>query len=88
MTEPNTKRKLISKRLVDISSLVAELRKKNPYERLKLEKSESVCYCYDNGYNKAVDELERLLKVKEAKEILSGKGLGKRIFEKVRKVKK
>ena len=27
-TEPNTKRKLISKRLVDISSLVAELRAK------------------------------------------------------------
>ena len=47
------------------NSIIVELRKKNPYERLKLEKSESVCYCYDNGYNKAVDELERMLKVKK-----------------------
>jgi len=58
--------------------LVAELRSKNPFDDSDA----------DHGWDCCVDELERLLKVKEAKEILSGKGLGKRIFEKVRKVKK
>ena len=55
-TEPNTKRKLISKRLVDISSLVEELRKKNPYPIYRDEWK---------GWILCVDELERLLKEKK-----------------------
>jgi len=63
--------------------LVEELRKKNPYD-VFLKEHKNLWACWDD----CCDELERMLKEKEAKEILSGKGLGKRIFEKVRKVKK
>ena len=54
----NTKRKLISKRLVDVSSLVAELRSKNPFPKPSDVYEEPQYY----GYEIAVDELERILK--------------------------
>ena len=55
MIEPNTKRKLISRKLVDVSSLVAELRSKNPYN----PKKEPYC---DMSWNTCCDELEKMLK--------------------------
>ena len=64
----NMKRKLISKRLVDISSLVAELRKKNPL-RMKRYYESKVDAGYDIGWSACIDELERLLKEKEFKEL-------------------
>ena len=58
MTEPNTKRKLISKRLVDISSLVAVLRSKNPYANNDIIQSLERF----QGYDFCCDMLEKLLK--------------------------
>jgi len=63
----NMKRKLISKRLVDISSLVAELRKKNPKDVFVINDAFDEGYSkgFDRGWIACVDCLKKLLKVKK-----------------------
>ena len=64
MTEPNTKRKLISRKLVDVSSLVAELRSKNPKDVFVINDAFDEGYSkgFHRGWDACIDELEKMLK--------------------------